>query len=155
MLHSMETFIPFDIHGLKGERLLLHKMSLPWWGGVKNPPEGAALGANSLSSWNFYFLSTKSFIKWIYSISYGMIFNHVIATRFKEYKSPSLRMRVSNLQGGHPPSGLWLSIGLQNCTLFFGGLIRQSMAYLKHFHLSQLQWLGTLEFFTTLWTLLT
>jgi len=25
-------------------------MSLLWWGGVKNPPGGAALGANSLSS---------------------------------------------------------------------------------------------------------
>ena len=52
---------------------------------------------------------------------------YVVATRFKEYKSPSLRMRVSNLQGGHPPSGLWLSTGLQDCILFFGGLIRQSM----------------------------
>ena len=30
------------------------------WGGVKNLPEGTALCAISLSSWKFYFLSTKS-----------------------------------------------------------------------------------------------
>ena len=57
--HSMETFIPFDIHGLQGGILLIHKMSLPWWGGVKNPPEGAALGANSLSSWFLFFYNKK------------------------------------------------------------------------------------------------
>ena len=43
---SLEIFIPFDIHGLKGGR----RLSLLWWGGIKNPPEGALLGANSLIS---------------------------------------------------------------------------------------------------------
>ena len=43
-------------------RLLLQKMSLLWWGGVKNPPESAVLGANSLSSWFFWFFVNK---KWL------------------------------------------------------------------------------------------
>ena len=42
-----ETFMSLqgDLHSM-GWR----QMSLLWWGGVKNPPGGAALGANSLSS---------------------------------------------------------------------------------------------------------
>ena len=42
-----ETFMSLqgDLHSM-GWR----QMSLLWWGGVKNPPGDAALGANSLSS---------------------------------------------------------------------------------------------------------
>ena len=42
-----ETFMSLhgDLHSMGGRQ-----MSLLWWGGVKNPPGGAALGANSLSS---------------------------------------------------------------------------------------------------------
>ena len=42
-----ETFMSLqgDLHS-RGWR----QMSLLWWGGVKNPPGGTALGANSLSS---------------------------------------------------------------------------------------------------------
>ena len=32
------------------EKKLAKHTSVQWWGKVKNPPEGAALGANSLSS---------------------------------------------------------------------------------------------------------
>ena len=52
-----ETFksLQGDLHSM-GWR----QMSLLWWGEVKNPPGGAALGANSLSSLFFlYFVNKK------------------------------------------------------------------------------------------------
>jgi hypothetical protein len=51
----METFIPFDIHGVKGGKIL----SLLRWGGIKNLPEGAVLGANSLISYFFIFCQQR------------------------------------------------------------------------------------------------
>ena len=59
-LHPWRPSFPFDIHGLKGGRILLHKMCLLWWGGVKICRRALGLVQKSWAADFFGFLSTKS-----------------------------------------------------------------------------------------------
>ena len=99
----METFMSLqrDLHSMGWRQMSLFW----WWGGVRNTPGGAALGANSMSSWFFLIFVNKNWL--LIELSY---FTRRSTPHHMEWLLPWCFLEVAMIIPGRFPNNAWALI---------------------------------------------